>query len=789
MASHGAARLILGAAASGLPLSVLAQTATRDSPAFIVPEVVVVGTTPLPGIGIDVDKVPAAVQTLTSDDIRREAASSLTTALQNQISGVAVNETLGDEFQRDLLYHGFAASPVLGTPQGLAIYQNGVRINEAFGDTVNWDLIPDFAIDRLDLVGANPVYGLNALGGAAAITMKNGFGYHIGEAEVSGGSFGRRTLSFQYGRQVGNIAAYIAARGLESDGWRRFSPDSVGQLYADLAARNDRATIDISFTGANNRLFGQGVAPVQELAVDRSLTFTGPQHDFNQLGFVTANGSFKASDTLSFQANLYRREFRQMVANGNTTDAASCSPSNGFLCQSDAGTILGDFTGNPIPDLSSGGTRPIGQNDAESIRSVTLGAALQATETADVFDHQNHFVAGASIDRATIDFQSTTEIGIINPSLIVEPSGFFVASPENSGFSPTPIGLRSTTSYYGLYLTDTFDVTPAFSVTASGRYNVAEIALVDRNGPRLTGQARYTRFNPAIGASYKLTPGITAYAGYAEANRAPTPSEIECSNPAQPCLLPSSLSSDPPNLKQVVAHTYEAGLRGNFQLAALPGAFAWNLGLYRTDLDDDIFAIATSISTGFFENIGATRRQGIDTALRYKDDRWSLRLAYSLVEATFRSALTIPSPNNPAADASGNIRVRPGNRLPGIPEHRLAASADYHLSEAWIIGATLIYSGAQFYRGDESNQNAQLPGYALLNLHTSYKLGEQIELFARVDNLFNARYSTFGQFGDPTGVGAPGVPASATTNGPGVDNRFQSPGAPIAAFAGVRAKF
>jgi len=789
VASRYAARTGLAAAALLLPLPAFAQTAPSSNPSLTVPEVVVVGTTPLPGIGIDIDKVPGTVETLTADDLRRQAATSLTAALQNQISGVSVNDTLGDDFQRDLLYHGFEASPVLGTPQGLAVYQNGVRVNEAFGDTVNWDLIPEIAVDRLDLVGANPVYGLNALGGAVAITMKNGFTYHGNEAELSGGSFGQRALSVQYGQQAGDIAAYIAARGLQADGWRRFSPDSLQQLYADLAARNERATLDISFTGVNNRLFGQGVTPVQELAVDRALTFTGPQHDFNQLAFVTANGALQASDTLSFQANLYRREFRQTVANGNTTDATACAPANGFLCQADGTTALTDLSGRPIPDLSNGGTQPIGENDAEAIRAVTLGAALQATETAEMLDRPNHLVVGASIDHATVDFQSTTELGIINPSLIVAPSGFFVATPENSGFNPTPVGLGATTNYYGLYLTDTLDVTPALSVTASGRYNLAELALVDRMGSQLTGNARYSRFNPALGATYKIAPALTAYAGYAEANRAPTPSEIECSNPAQPCLLPSSLSSDPPNLKQVVAHSYQAGLRGNFQLSALPGAFAWNLGLYRTDLDDDIYAVASSISTGFFENIRATRRQGIDTALRYQDERWAVKLAYSLVEATFQSALTLPSPNNPAADAAGNIRVRPGDHLPGIPEHRLVANADYHLTDDWIIGATLTYAAAQYYRGDESNQNAKLPGYMLINLHSSYRFNEHVELFARVDNLLDARYATFGQFGDPTGIGAPGIPAGATTNSPGVDNRFQSPGAPIAALAGIRARF
>ena len=333
-------------------------------------------------------------------------------------------------------------------------------------------------------------------------------------------------------------------------------------------------------------------------------------------------------------------------------------------------------------------------------------------------------------------------------------------------------------------------MTPKLAVTASGRFNLAQINLVDRIGAQLTGNSQYRRFNPAIGATYKITPGVTGYLGYAEANRAPTPSEIECSNPAQPCLLPSSLSSDPPNLKQVVAHTYEAGpAAGNFAFAMLPGAFGWNVGLYRTNLDDDIYGVATSVSAGFFQNIGATRRQGLDAGITYKDDRWAATLSYSLVDATFQSPLTLASPNNPAADASGNIQVQPGDHLPGIPEHRVTLNGDYHISDAWVIGASATYTAAQFYRGDESNQTGMLPGYALVNLHSSYKLTSQIELFATVDNLFDARYSTFGQYGDPTGIGVPGIPAGATTNGPGVDDRFQAPGAPISAFAGIRAHF
>jgi len=773
----------------------VAQTA-RENPAssapasIALPTVEVIATSPLPGVGIDRDKVPANVQSLNSSDLTREGTPSLIDSLADQAGSVNVNANLNDPFQPDIVYRGFAASPVLGTPQGLAVYQNGVRVNEAFGDTVNWDLIPDFAIDRTDIVSSNPVYGLNALGGAVIVTTKNGFTYQGFESELAGGSFGQRSELFQYGKEVGNFATYVGGRIFDEDGWRQFSPDHVRQLYADVAARGDRGSIDISFSGANNSLFGEGTTPVQSLAINRSLDFTTPQNNTNQLEFVTVNGTYRVTDELSIQANAYRREFHQTVINGNTTEYTACTSGNGLLCQPDGMTPLVSTTGTSIPDLSNGGAIPIGENDRETIHATTIGGTLQTTYTGSVFDHQNHFVFGASIDHSDVDFQSSAEVGVINPSLQVLPSGFLVDTPENSGFIATPVSLSATNNYYGIFVTDSFDVTADLTVTASGRYNIAEVDLLDHLGPNLTGNNRYSRFNPAIGATYKIAPALTGYAGYSEGNRAPTPSEIECSNPAQPCLLPSLLSSDPPGLKQVVSHTYEAGLRGNFTAAEfVPGRFGWNFGLFRTDLNDDIYAVATSISSGFFENVGSTRRQGIETGLTYKDENWSVYLNYSLVDATFQSSLTLPSPNNPFADANGSIHVAPGDRLPGIPEHQLKFGVDYHLTPGWTVGGVLNYYSDQFLRGDESNQNPPLPGYVVVNLHSSYKVTENFELFVNIHNLLDARYATFGAFGDPAGVGAPGIPAGAVVGSPGVSTRFESPAAPLAVFGGVRVRF
>jgi iron complex outermembrane receptor protein len=308
-------------------------------------------------------------------------------------------------------------------------------------------------------------------------------------------------------------------------------------------------------------------------------------------------------------------------------------------------------------------------------------------------------------------------------------------------------------------------------------------------GAALNGNNRFTHVNPALGATYKLLPTLTAYAGYSTNNRAPTASEIECSDPAQPCLLPSSLAGDPPNLRQVIAHTVEFGLRGRSQMPAAQGRFSWNASVFRTNSSDDIYAIATSVSTGFFQNIGSTRRQGFEAGLSYQARDWSVYAQYSYVDATFRSPLVLNSPSNPFQDAGGDIQVVPGDRLPLIPLSRVKLGADYSLSPRWSVGGSLVLATDSFYRGDESNQNPQLPGYHVVSLRSSYRLNQCFEIFANVQNLFDERYSTLGLFGDPTGVGAPGVPTNAGSNAPGVDNRFQSPGMPRSYFGGVRISF
>jgi len=173
---------------------------------------------PLDPALIEIDKVPANVRTLGPADFEHEKAPDLLDAISRRLPGIALGDQTGNEFQRDLNYRGFVASPVIGTPQGLAVYQNGVRVNEVFGDVVNWDFIPETAINRMTMMPSNPVYGLNALGGALAIDMKNGFTYRGTDAELRGGSFGRRGVTVQTGGQAGNLSAYLTADAINDNG-------------------------------------------------------------------------------------------------------------------------------------------------------------------------------------------------------------------------------------------------------------------------------------------------------------------------------------------------------------------------------------------------------------------------------------------------------------------------------------------------------------------------------------------------------------------------------------------
>ena len=415
------ARLI--ALALGWAPAGLAMAETASEPAPLLRGVEIVAATPLPGAGVDPDKLPAVVASLSSDDFVRTRSLAVTDALEQRIAGLSLSDTQGNAFTKDVNFRGFQASPLQGTPQGLAVYMNGVRLNEAFGDTVNWDLIPEVAIARADLFTSNPVFGLNALGGAVSLHTKTGFDSPGGQASVQGGSFGGVYGSAAYGAVRGPWAVYVAADGGRDDGWRLQSPSKVARAYADIGWKGERSEVHLFAAGEVNDFGVVGPTPVDLLNADRRAVYTYPQTTANHAGLVALNDVFKASETWSIQANLYLRRFNQHHVDGNDGDLEGCDdPMSGLCVESDgfpdavrppaaAFQVLG-LDNQPIACPSSGCDGvPYGTVDRTRINTLTWGGSVQATSSGRVLGRSNVFAVGASLEHSRVRFSADAPWG------------------------------------------------------------------------------------------------------------------------------------------------------------------------------------------------------------------------------------------------------------------------------------------------------------------------------------------------------------------------------------------
>ena len=740
-------------------------------------------TTPLASSSIDADKVPAAVTTITAADIARTQSLNITDALVQNVPSILTNDVAGNSFQPNVEFRGFVSSPVSGTPQGLAVYQNGVRINEAFGDTMNWDLIPTAAIKSIGIVTNNPAFGLNALGGAIDIQMKDGFSYHGAEINTMAGSYGRFQTSGQWGKQIDNFAIYGAIEVLHEDGYREFSTSNVRRFYGDVGYKTDMSEFHFSMGAADNTFGAAGTVPVELLQKNWGADYTTPQSSENRVGYFNLTGKVELTPTWTLEGIAHARILDRQTQDANPTGAQPCAADATLLCFGDPVTPANGLNGaqlnNPFDPSAT-----LGEIDRTTTQSTTTGASLQATNDDRLFGHNNHFVIGGSFDYSVTHFNSSAELGTINTNYVIQGSGVFLGTSGNP-VSDGPVSLRTSNQYTGVYALDTFDVTNRLSITGGGRFNVADIILQDQLGGLLNGNDLYTRFNPTLGGTYKITSGLTAYAGYSEANRAPTPLELGCADPAHPCILASFLVSDPP-LQQVVSRTYEAGLRGSQDTAI--GKLDWKLGAFRTTNSNDIFDIPdpnTSLQGfGFFQNVGSTRRQGIEAEANLKSGAFDFRASYSFIDARFLNSLMLGS-NSPFADpVTGNIQVSPGDQIPAIPRHRVKLSADYNVTDAFKVGGDVLYVSSQYFVGDASNQFPQLPGYAVVNVRASYQINKTFQIYARADNIFNNHYANYGTFFDTNAV-----PNFTNGGAAFTDPRSLSPARPLALYAGLKATF
>ena len=780
--------LLATVAVSALALPAVAQNVSVE-------QVVVYGTLSSSNMGLASDKVPGTLQSLSADTVTAGRGATVLDSLGSRAAGVSLDDTQGNSMVQDLRFHGFEASPLQGTPQGVAVYQNGVRLNEAFGDTVNWDAIPQIAVARMDIWSNNPVFGLNALGGAVNMVMKNGFTFQGNDISAQGGSYAHGQASAEYGLQDGNYAFYGAVEGVTDGGWRLHSTSNLGRVYADVGWRFGDSEFHLVASGSQSGLGVVGPTPIQLAMRDSASVFTWPQITQNRVASVAVNGTTTMADHWQLAATAYVRALRQRHVDGNDGDFESCSTRSSFggdLClQDDAfGTPAGgkttafrdqfailDSSGRVIPFNSAAVYATV---DRTFTDTVTKGGTVQVTSNGKLSGVGNYFTIGGSIDQSNIGFRSTSTLAREYPNfdVAIDPSlpgsGNVIHTLGNLGYAPATLG--ATTTYYGLYAVDAADLTDALTVTAGFRLNAAAIDTHDRSGiaAELNGKHGYSRFNPLGGLTYKIIDGVSAFVGYSEANRVPTPLELDCASQTQPCLLEGSLVADPA-LKQVVSATSEAGFRGKLQ------GLTWSASLFRTNSSNDIVSLASVIQgRGYFTNVPNTRRQGVDISAQYDGDGWSSHIAYSYLDATYRFTGTIASANNPSADANGNVTVTPGRHIPLNPADQLRAGGDATVLPGLSVGGDLVFNGSQYYDGDNANQNPKLPGYVTVNLRAAYTFMPNWQVFGVVNNVLNRHDALYGAY----------FSASDVSTSPALtDNRTITLEQPISFQIGLKTSF
>jgi outer membrane receptor protein involved in Fe transport len=797
----------------------------------------VVSTTPLAGLPNSVEEIPAPVRAATDSDFEASGALDLSSFLNRRFNNVFLNELQGNPLQPDLNFRGFTASPLLGTPQGLSLYFDGVRLNQPFGDVVSWDLIPRIAISEMALIpGSNPLFGLNTLGGAISLRPKDGLSHPGTSLQLQGGSFGRKMADFEHGGSAaaGGINWFLASTMLFENGWRESSPSNVRQFFGRLGSQKERTAINLTVAHANNALIGNGLQDHRLLERDFKSVYTKPDITANRAPFLNLTLTRRLANSLSFTGNAYFRSIDTRTLNGDineeSLDQSVYQPN---AAERRALTAAG-FTGFPTAGENAASTpfpkwrcianallrdepseKCNGLLNRSSSRQRNYGLSGQLTWFHVPGPLRNQFTAGTAYDGNNVAFEQSTELGYLNPDRSISGVGAFgdgVTGGEADGEPfDTRVDLSGRIHSGSFYVTDTLSNNGKFSLTLSGRFNRTTIDNRDRIRPlpgtgSLTGNHTYQRFNPAAGGTYKLNASLSAYAGYTEGNRAPTSIELGCADPNAPCRLPNSMAGDPP-LKQVRATTLEAGVRGSGERS-----LRWSAGWFRSvNRDDILFVASEQTGYGYFKNFDRTRRQGLELDANFRFGRLLLGGGYTLLDATFQSEEEVNGAGNSTNEEArrglpgveGAIEIEPGNRIPLTPRHLLKAYADLQATRKLFLNFGLLGASSSFARGNENNSHqpdgrfylgeGSSPGYAVANLGARFDPHPRLQFFLNVTNLFNRTYYTGAQLG-ATGFTAAGnflARPFPAVNGeyPLQGVTFFAPGAPRGAWAGLRFRF
>ena len=734
-------------------------------------EVQVVNTSPLPGIGIEKNKLPYEVQSLNSETFKAGNTLNISEFMNENLNGVNVNDIQGSPYQADVTYRGSRASAILGAAQGLSVYMDGVRVNEPFGDVVNWDMLPEAAFESVTLVpGSNPISGLNTLGGALAFTTKSGLTTQGNELGLSLGSFGRLKLDLTHGsKSADGWHRFVAATSFNETGWRDESKGQLQNIFVKMGRSQEDSNWDVSFLYGNSKLVGNGLTPStnyggegEEAAnpvdglyeLSRKAVYSHPDETQNNTSLLTFNLQRVLDANTELAATAYVRSGKQKRLGGDV-----------------------EWNADPAP-LTTGEAE--GELRHSRTSQTSYGASVNMTKLLDA--HQ--ITTGATLDMSRSSYSASAE----EECFISETRG--VSDCEEAD-APTA-GVKGGATAFGVYLADTFKMNETTYFTAAARYNHTVVdntitRYVDQDGDSIPAQElakekfTYRRLNPSFGLTHQLSGNLTVFGNWAQSNRAPTVIELGCADPEYPCIMPTGLQADP-FLKQVVAQTIEGGLRWknsqDYNLA---------VSVYQTDNKDDILFIASGTpGLGYFNNFDKTRHQGVDISASKTWGTVRMNSSYSYLKATYEAEAELQA-------GEREMDITPGMRLPGLPLHTLKLNLEWQATPQLSLGAGVHYNSSLPTQGNEDGKvgedddavaDATIKGHTLLNLKANYQLQKGLILFAKINNVLDTRYESYGMIGENNFKLDGSRDATQQTVA-----KFVAPGAPRSYLVGLRYQF
>ena len=626
--------------------------------------IVVVGRSSLSEDATGPDDLPYTVSALTDADLAADGRN-LAQRLADDLPGMQSSDIQGNPNLMDLRYRGFEASSLLGSAQGLSVYLDGVRVNEPFGDIVHWDLVPSFALRRVELHGsASPNFGLNTLGGAIALRTHDGRTRPGLRIETGAGSFGTYLADASVGGAAGAWDAYATAGAFGDDGWRDHSGSSNRHLLVKLGHEHDTTRWEASLLHARSDLTGNGLVPAYSREADGSV-----------------------------EPDLY----------GRNRAAVYTYPDN----------VLQDATRSEFEQV----TQP-------------------ATFTP---------------DRGTV----AIEDGVMTDAM-----------------------LDGRASTWGAYANGTWRITATTHLTGALRFVHSSVRnrllVVDDDTGDLRHQDErflFSAVNPALGVTYARSSFIW-FANASRNTRNPTAIELGCADPAEPCRLPAGLQSDP-YLHPVVSRAIEAGVR-----APRGAVVDYGLTAYRTDNRHDILfqSVGFGQQRGYFRNVPATRRQGIDAHLGWTGGHGRVQLDYSFLDATYRAQAVL-------RQGERDVHVVVGTPIAGLSRHSLKLGAEWRPDAGWAVTTDLQAFSRRRALGAEDDRSAASPGFATLGLGIERQIGDStqgVRLFARLSNVFDRRYETYAAWAST--VFSPDGRYEADER----EAVFVAPGIPRSFFLGLR---